>query len=125
MSDGSQRDVTAEAAWSSANGSIVSVSSGGLATAHERGETDIRAAVSQSISTKVVMVLPPGTFKVSGQVLDEHFSVTDARVEVTAGSATSLSTLSQRVQYALYGVSGPTEIRAAKKATSRAWKPST
>ena len=115
MSDGSQRDVTAEAAWSSANGSIVSVSSGGLATAHERGETDIRAAVSQSISTKVVMVLPPGTFKVSGQVLDEHFSVTDARVEVTAGSATGLSTLSQRGHYALYGVSGPTEIRAAKE----------
>ncbi len=67
MSDGSQRDVTTEAAWNSANASIISISSAGLATAHDRGEADIRVAFSEVMSTKRVMVLPRGTFKVSGQ----------------------------------------------------------
>ena len=112
--DGSQRDATAEAAWSSANASIVSISSAGLATAHDRGETDVRAALSEVISTKRVLVLTPGTFKVSGRVSEGFIALTDARVEVTAGSAAGLSTLSQDGHYALYGLSGPTQIRASK-----------
>ena len=116
LSDGSQRDVTTEAAWTSANSSIISVSTSGLATARDRGETDIRVAFSQVISTNRVMVLPPGTFKLSGRVLDfdNSVGVTDARVEVTAGSAAGLSTLSQDGRYALYGVSGQTQIRVTK-----------
>jgi hypothetical protein len=116
LSDGSQRDVTTEAAWTSANSSIVSVSASGRATARERGETDIRVAFSQVISTNRVMVLPPGTFKLSGRVLDADsgLGVTDARVEVTGGSAAGLSTLSQDGHYALYGVSGQTPIRGTK-----------
>jgi hypothetical protein len=114
FSDGSQRDVTTEAAWTSANSSIVSVSTSGLATGRDRGETDIRAAFSQVISTKRVIVLPPGTFKLSGRVLDDGVGVTDARVEVTAGLAAGLSTVSQDGNYALYGVSGQTQVRVTK-----------
>ena len=115
MSDGSQRDVTTEAAWNSANASIISISSAGLATAHDRGEADIRVAFSEVMSTKRVMVLPRGTFKVSGRVLDGEVGVTDARVEVAVGSATGLSTLSQDGDYGLYGISGQTQIRVSKE----------
>ena len=114
LSDGSQRDVTTEAAWTSADSSIVSVSTSGLATGQDRGETDIRGAFSQVISTKRVMVLPPGTFKLSGRVLEDSVGVPDARVEVTAGSAAGLSTVSQDGSYALYGVSGQTQVRVTK-----------
>jgi Big-like domain-containing protein len=114
FSDGSERDVTTQASWSSANDAIVSVSSSGQVTGRERGETDIRASYSQLVSTKRVMVLPSGTFKISGRVLDTGVEVPDARVAVTAGSATGLSTLSQNGRYALYGVSGPTQITVSK-----------
>src|SRR5262245_11163856 len=57
-SDGVTRDVTTEAVWNSANGAIISLSSGGLATGRDRGETDVRAAFSQIVATKRVMVLP-------------------------------------------------------------------
>lgn len=111
---GPVRDVTAEVSWTSSDSTIVSVSSSGLATGRERGETDIRASYSQLASTKRLMVLPPGTFKLSGRVQDANLDVTDARVEVTAGSATGLSTLSKDGRYALYGVSGPTQLTVSK-----------
>jgi len=114
FSSGPVRDVTAEVLWSSAENTIVSVSPSGLITGRERGEADIRASYSQLTSTKRVVVLPTGTFKLSGRVLDDIFEVTDARVEVTAGSATGLSTLSKDGRYALYGVSGPTQITVSK-----------
>jgi hypothetical protein len=117
-SDGSQRNVTNEAAWSSEDRSIVSVLATGLASGLKRGETDIHAAFAEIFATKRVFVLPPGTFRVSGMVLDANVEVTGARVEVAAGSSAGLSTISEAGNYALYGVAGPTEIRASKEGFS-------
>ena len=114
FSNGSQRDVTSDAVWTTANGSIISVSSTGLATAHDRGETDVQVALSQVFSTKRVIVVPPGTFRVAGRVLENGVGLTDARIEVTAGSTTGLSTLSQDGRYGLYGVSGQMELRVTR-----------
>jgi hypothetical protein len=115
FSDGSQRDVTGEAAWTSENHSVVTVSPVGLASGNERGETEISAAYSQAVNTKRVFVVPPGTFKLSGRVLDGNVGVTGARVEVAAGSATGLSTVTQDGRFVLYGVSGQTQIRVSKE----------
>lgn len=67
FSDGSQRDVTGEAAWTSENHSVVTVSPAGLARGNERGETDISAAYSQAVNTRRVFVLPPRDIQAVGQ----------------------------------------------------------
>jgi len=113
--NGVGRDVTTEASWNSADTSIVTVASDGRATGGLRGETDVRATFSGMTGVRRVMVLPPGTFKLSGRVLDANVAVTDARVEVTAGSATGLWTLTRDGHYALYGVSGTTEVTVTKQ----------
>jgi hypothetical protein len=120
--DGTQRDVTAEATWSSADSAIVSIASTGVASASEqRGETDLRVAFSQMMGTLHVLVLPPGTFKLWGRVLDAGVGVSDAVVEVIDGSGNTLTTssgtglsASTRGAYVLYGVSGRTRIRVTK-----------
>jgi len=113
--NGVGRDVTSEASWDSEDTSIVTLASDGRATGGLRGETHVRAAFSGVTGLRRVMVLPSGTFKLSGRVLDADLGVADARVEVTAGSATGLWTLTRDGNYALYGVSGTTEVTVTKQ----------
>jgi hypothetical protein len=113
--DGIRSDVTAEASWTSADASIIMVAPDGRASGGLLGETDVRAAFSGMTAVRRVMVLPPGTFKLSGRVLDANVGVPDARVEVTAGSATGLWTLTRNGNYALYGVAGTTEVTVTKQ----------
>src|SRR5206468_8193809 len=46
LSNGTSQDVTAQATWQSSNASIVSVSSGGVASGVAAGEADVRALYS-------------------------------------------------------------------------------
>ena len=52
MSDGSSREVTNEATWGTSNGEVLSVTSPGLATGHQRGESGITAAYSGRNATR-------------------------------------------------------------------------
>lgn len=113
--NGASRDVTAEASWSSADTSIVTVAADGRATGGLRGETMVRATYSGVTGGRNVLVLPPGTFKLFGRVFDANVAVSNARVEVTSGSATGLWTISRTGSYALYGVAGPTEVTVTKE----------
>lgn len=113
--NGVGRDVTSEASWDSEDTSIVTLAPDGRATGGLRGETYVRAAFSGVTGLSRVMVLPSGTFKLSGRVLDADLGVADARVEVTAGSATGLWTSTRDGNYALYGVSGTTEVSVTKE----------
>ncbi|HSC28372.1 MAG TPA: Ig-like domain-containing protein [Vicinamibacterales bacterium] len=114
LTDGSTTLVTNEATWTSSNASVLSVSAG-LVTGVERGEADLRVSYAGRSSTKHLMVLPAGTFKLSVMVHDGGFGLTNARVEVTAGSATGLvATSTGPGTYALYGVAGDTELRITR-----------
>jgi hypothetical protein len=67
--------------------------------------------------TREVVVVPPQTFRVKGRVLTgtPAQAVFDAEVTVVAGAATGLSARTDwDGRYALYGVSGPSEIRVTK-----------
>lgn len=120
FSDGSDRNVTSEAEWKSANPSALSISRSGLATAHQTGEAYVRAAFSGKESgQRGVLVLPAGTYKVGGVVEDGQVPVPDARVEITAGHAAGLFAVTYPSvpsggSYALLGVSGDTEFRVTK-----------
>jgi hypothetical protein len=115
-SDGTTRDVTAEAQWLTRDQHILTVSPGGQATGRKRGETQINASIPGLQSTKTVFVLPDGTFRLSGVVRTAGVPVGGARVEVTGGLATGLVTMSDNVDggYRLYGVSGETSVLATK-----------
>jgi len=61
------------------------------------------------------MVLPQGTYRLKGSVVNEGRAVPDAEVAVVAGPAAGLATTTTGVGgYRLYGVSGDTEIRVRK-----------
>lgn len=119
FSDGTDRNVTNEAEWRSGDASVLSISNTGLATAHRTGDIFVRAAFNGKESgQREVLVLPAATYKVGGVVKDGEVPVPGARVEVTAGPAAGLSTLTPSSlgsgSYTLLGVSGDTEFRVTK-----------
>ena len=60
------------------------------------------------------MVLPQGTYRVSGVVRDAGLPVMGARVEVAGASAQGLSG-TPHGEYRLYGVAGDVELRATRE----------
>ena len=119
FSDESTRDITNEAQWKSGDTSVLSISNTGLATAHRTGNIFVRAAFNgKESSQREILVLPAGTYKVGGFVRDDEVPVPGARVEVTAGPAAGLSTVTPQSlgsgAYTLLGVSGDTEFRITK-----------
>jgi hypothetical protein len=112
-SDGTSRDVTQEIEWLSVTPSVISVAQGGVATAHDTGETSITVVFEGTRSVRNVMVLPPGTFRLAGTVADyDGFPVPSPRVEVISGPNAGLSTTVDATNYFyLYGVAGELQIR--------------
>jgi len=111
-SDGSSRDVSGEAAWQA--GLPLSISTTGLASGHSPGENYILVVFSGRSATKKVMVIKPGTYRISGAVRDAGLLVYGAEVAVSAGPAEGLSTIAVAAYYHLYGVFGETEIRVRR-----------
>src|SRR5262245_23458399 len=66
-SDSSTEDVTNTATWRTTRSDVLTISSTGQATAHGLGESGITASYSSRIATKGdIIVVPEGTFRVSG-----------------------------------------------------------
>ena len=116
MSDGSTRDVTAAAAWQ-ASSSFASVVAG-LVTGRNRGEATISARYSGLSSTRSVMVLPDGTFRLTGTVVETIppiGPVSGVRVEVVDGPERGQAATSAfDGSFKIYGLSGDVELRFSK-----------
>src|SRR5262245_14993401 len=119
--DGSSRDVSAEVVWGTENATVLSVSTTGLASSRDPGETNVEAGYNGNTFRYHVMVLRAGTYRLTGLVRDGGLPITGVEVAVSAGPAAGLSTLTvthletgQAGNYALYGVSGDTEIRVRR-----------
>jgi hypothetical protein len=113
LNDGSSRDAVGEVTWRSTDESVLSVSPAGTATGRNRGEASISASFSASTAVKpAVMVIPPGTFKLEGTVMDAGFPVPGVRVAVVAGEGTGQSSSVTDDRFRLYGVVGAIEVRA-------------
>jgi hypothetical protein len=117
-SDGSSRDVTDKTAWRSSNPALLAISALGLATAHQPGEANISAHLEGRPSTKTVIIVPAGTYRVVGFVREADgptLPIAGARVEVTAGSSAGLSTITgEDGHYRLYGVGGENQIHVTR-----------
>lgn len=86
LSDGSTRDVTAAATWSSSNASVIAVSSTGLATIVGTGSADLRAAYQNVVGTMTVEF--GSGFALSGRVNEEapnSPALSGVRVEIVSG----------------------------------------
>jgi hypothetical protein len=66
--------------------------------------------VSQDLT---VLVLEPGTFRISGTVTEARGGPLSAAIEIVSGRGTGLHTTTARGQYALYGVAGDVQLRAS------------
>jgi len=115
FSDGGTRDVTASTTWLTSNSGVVTMAIGGRASAGAQGQTVIAAVNGPSRASLEVLVLTPGTYRLSGTVSDEGLPIADALVEVVDGSRVTMSTRSDASGvYRLFGVAGSVEVRASK-----------
>jgi hypothetical protein len=117
MSDGTTRDVTAEAQWRS-NTVDLTLSTPGLVTAQRRGDGMLSASFNGLSSTREVILVPDGTYRLMGYVTNTVAPagpVPLASVEVIAGIGQGLrSGTTDDGNYRLYGVAGNIELRVTK-----------
>ena len=114
-SDGSQRDVTTEATWRTGQTSILTIDAAGVATGRAMGETSITATFSGRSTTRSdIVVVPAGTYRLTGTIFDAGVMVPDAEIRVMSGPSQGLNTKTPTGFYRLYGVTGDSEIRVTK-----------
>jgi hypothetical protein len=122
--DGSLEDVTARASWGVVPSDLPTdrfnvlrvVSAGVVQAGGTPSEALVQAFFSIGISTTVtVLVLPPGTFRVSGFVTALGSGAIDgASVEITSGAAAGQQVTSHNQgEYAFYGVAGALDVSAS------------
>src|ERR1700680_744537 len=73
LSDGSKKDVTSTALWSSSNRNVVTVTAAGLAMAVDFGQASVQGssmAAGKSSPNSVMPVLPAGTYILPGRVTE-------------------------------------------------------
>ena len=112
-SDGTTRDLTTSASWNSFTAPLRHVG-GGRFQAFEAGDGRVNANVPGRSASFPVIVITPGTFKLSGTIRDASGTVENVVIEVTSGTGTGLSTKSTfNGRYALFGVAGVVGLRAS------------
>jgi hypothetical protein len=119
FSDGTTRTATTNVRWSSEKG-LIRLDGSGLATAGQQTGDDILSAEVSTESgprrsTKEIVVLHQGTFRMIGVVTENGqppTPIVGARVEVAGGTPTAISDWDGR--FRLYGVPGTGTIRVTR-----------
>lgn len=115
-SDGSSDNVTTTVGWTTSSSRSIQVFAGGRATAGVAGEATVSARIQNRVGTKVVLAIPPGTYKLSGRITEGALPVSGVSVSVTRGTGTGLTALSNTDgRFALYGVAGDVRIQASRE----------
>jgi len=119
--DGSHRDVTDEATWSSSNDNYLSATGSGQVTGQKPGTAAVIADIplpNAYHAAEEVIVIAPGTYVLFGQVFesrDPPGAVDGAFVTVMTGTTQGQSVAVQGLGgYRLYGLAGPTKLRVSK-----------
>jgi hypothetical protein len=113
--DGSVENVSSKAQWTPSTSQIVQVSSTGLATGKNIGEQTVSAQFFGLSAGARILVLPKGTFRLSGNVRESGVGIANVTLTVISGVGEGLTTKSSSDGfYALYGVSGPVRVDAKK-----------
>jgi uncharacterized protein YegP (UPF0339 family) len=117
LSDGTQKSGAGASVRWNFDSQFIQITDAGIATAKERtGDTLIRvmAQGSNFTSSKEVTIVPEGTFRLSGRVVDADspsVGIAGARVEAMPGSI--VATTDANGQYRLYGVAANATILAS------------
>jgi hypothetical protein len=115
-SDGTIQDITASAIFGSSQPDVLTITPGGIATAFQVGESFVSANNGTvSSGTSEVVVVPDGTYRVVGQVVEDDtpsLPVGGVRVEVDGGVPPVSTDLAGR--YRLYGVPASAHMRVSK-----------
>lgn len=130
-SDGSSEDVTATASWSilwtgpdrdHTGPNVLRIISAGTVQAVAQGEASVRVQVPfqgsspATTPTLPVLVLEPGTYRISGTVTSAGLPE-PAAIEIVSGTGIGLRTTSNSLggvgRYALYGAAGNVELRVS------------
>ena len=113
FSDGSERDVTPDARWTSSQAAIATVDAG-VIMGQALGRAQIRATyVSRSASLSMV-IKPEGTFVLAGNITEPGpVNIGMATVAVLGGTLNQVTANSQGF-YELFGVSGTLSLRVSK-----------
>ena len=109
-SDNPIENVTAQAQWLSSNARILEVGSTGIATGVANGEVVITVRYQSRSATTRTVVLPPGTYRLSGKVTDSGFGL--GGVTLTVGTLKTIT--NPDGTYVLYGVGGQVRVRAQR-----------
>ncbi|HXG70493.1 MAG TPA: carboxypeptidase-like regulatory domain-containing protein [Gemmatimonadaceae bacterium] len=113
--DGSVENVSSQAQWTPTTSEIVQVSSTGLATGKNLGEQAVSARFFGLWTGARILVVPKGTFRLSGNVRESGVAIANVTLTVISGVGEGLTTKSRSDGfYALYGVSGPVRVDAKK-----------
>jgi hypothetical protein len=117
-SEGTERDVTSEGTWTPGWGDFVTITTPGRVRGAERGDTYVNARFEDRHASKLVTVLPAGTHKLRGHVVEQPGPtgpVAGAIVDVTKGTGRGLYAYTDNYGwFVLYGVAGETSLRVAK-----------
>jgi len=114
-SDGATEDITATAKFHSSAPGVLAVSPDGIAAASTVGDAFLTGHTDRHTSTREVVVVPDGTFRVVGRVVEEEtpgLPVGGARVETDGGVPSASTDLDGN--YRLYGVHGGAHLRVSK-----------
>jgi hypothetical protein len=115
MSDGTSREVTANAIWRSSDTAVLSVTGTGLVTPLAIGESTITAVYQNRSASLFAVSLPAGTGILTGTVKEGAFPVGGVTVEVVDGPMAGRSTVTGLSGfYRIYGVVGDFQVRARK-----------
>ena len=114
-SDGSVEDVTSQALFSPNTSPVLELTVRGLATGKTNGQVFVNARFGTRNASKTILVLPTGTFRLSGSIKESGFGIEGVTVSVTSGTGAGLTTTSGFTGfYALFGVKGLVRIEARK-----------
>jgi len=109
--DGSARDVTADVTWR--GGGAISFSSPGVATASGNGEWDVTATYFVFNVKVHVLVLDPGTFKLTGMLREQGGGTLPFGGRILVVSGVGQGKVSAGGEYRLYGVAGPIRLEVS------------
>ena len=118
-SDASTEDVSDRIIWSSGDVRIVHVTTDGVATGLQVGESRVNGRYESADGTRYAhtsfLVLVPGTFKLSGRITDAGAPIPEAIVTVISGVGAGLSTSTLADgSYALFGVAGTIRLEVKR-----------
>ena len=115
-SDGSVEDVTSRASWNPTNSPFLQITPTGLATGKARGSTTVFVTFDRRNVSQRVIVVPKGTFRLTGTVKESGFGIANVAINVLSGAGQGLTALTTtNGAFELYGVAGAVQLHLKKE----------